>query len=405
MSKLRDYQSQAESRPDYFNRYLYPSLLEESRRALAELVCASVEAVVLVSNATDAINTVMRNLRWNADGRDVIITFSTVYDACSKAVDFEVDYHHGLVQRWDVDLRYPMEDEHIVEKLEEAMRRIEEHGKRARLCVFDVVSSVPGVAFPWVAAVKLCRQMGVMSLVDGAQGVGMVPLDLGTADPDFFVSNCYKWLHSPRTCSLFYVPVRNQHLLRSTVATSHGYVSDSRTKNEPVASAIGMSQFVNNFSFGGTRDNATYCCIMDAIAWRKSKGGEEKIMTYIWNLNKKGARLVAEAMNTFVLDNATGTITSCGMANVALPIWIGEKGGDANEGDIALSKDEAGIAFGWMTKTIVEEFKTYLAVFAYQGRFWVRLSAQVYLGLEDYEFAAKTLKEMCERVARREYCE
>jgi hypothetical protein len=51
----------------------------------------------------------------------------------------------------------------------------------------------------------------------------------------------------------------------------------------------------------------------------------------------------------------------------------------------------------------MDEYKTYIVTFAFQGRFWVRLSAQVYLDVEDYEFAAKVLKELIARVKAKEY--
>jgi hypothetical protein len=44
--------------------------------------------VVYVPNATTAVNTVLRNLVWNHDGKDEILYFSTIYGACGKAVDY-----------------------------------------------------------------------------------------------------------------------------------------------------------------------------------------------------------------------------------------------------------------------------------------------------------------------------
>lgn len=36
--------------------------------------------------------------------------------------------------------------------------------------------------------VKICREYGVYSLVDGAHLIGQIPIDVGSADPDFLIS-------------------------------------------------------------------------------------------------------------------------------------------------------------------------------------------------------------------------
>ncbi|POR31686.1 Putative aminotransferase, partial [Tolypocladium paradoxum] len=401
--KLRGYQDRTEARPDQFIRYDYPALLDESRAAVAALVRAPVDTVVFVANATEGVNTVFRNLAWADDGRDVILTFSTVYEACGKAADYLVDYYGAKVEQREIPIAYPLEDEDILQALREAVRAVEADGRRARVCLFDVVSSRPGVLFPWIEMVRVCRELGVLSMVDGAQGVGMVPLDLAAADPDFFVSNCHKWLHVPRGCAVFHVPVRNQHLLPTTLATSHGYVARSSSRGTPLPPSA-KSAFVNSFEFVGTRDNGPYLCVKDAIAWRRDVlGGEDKILAYLWDLNKKGIQYVAGVLGTEVLENSKGTMTDCAMGNVALPVWIGEKGRGARDGEAVVPVEDLGEAFQWMAKTMVDEYKTFMALFVMGNRYWIRISAQVYLDLTDYEVAGKVLKELCARVGTKDY--
>ncbi|KND88219.1 hypothetical protein TOPH_07125 [Tolypocladium ophioglossoides CBS 100239] len=81
------------------------------------------------------------------------------------------------------------------------------------------------------------------------------------------------------------------------------------------------SAFVNNFESVGTHKNGPYLSLKGAIAWRRDVlGGEEKIMAYLCDLNKKGSQYVADIIGTEVLENSKETMTNYAMSNVALPV-------------------------------------------------------------------------------------
>ncbi|SPO06492.1 related to isopenicillin N epimerase [Cephalotrichum gorgonifer] len=400
---FRFYQDECEARPDSFIRYEYPKLLDEARAAVAEIIHAPVDSVVFLSNATVGINTILKNLKWNPDGKDVILSFSTVYTGVGKTVDYITDYHDDLVSSKEIGLTYPIEDADVVQKFRDAVKEVEAEGKRVRASIIDVVSSLPGVVFPWEELVKVCKDLGILSVVDGAQAVGQVQLDLSAADPDFFVSNCHKWLHSPRGGAVFYVPTRNQDLLPSALATSQGYVSRKVVRTSPLPPSS-KTPFVKTFEFVGTLDNTPYLCVKDAIEWRRTAlGGEEKILTYLRDLSRRGSKLIAERLGTEVMDNSTGTLTECAMANVALPIWSQKEGPGAKDADVVLSADELPKAFQWILETMVKEYRTFIALVIHDGRIWARVSAQVYLDIEDYGRAAEILEALCARVAKKEF--
>lgn len=387
---------------------------------------------------------VLRSLLWSEDGKDEIIHFSTIYGGIGKTVDYVVDSTYGRVSSRSIELTYPISDDAIIAKFRSAVQESRQL-KRPRAAVFDVVSSVPGVCFPYKEMVSTCRELGILSIVDGAQGVGMLELDMTALDPDFFVSNFHKWLLVPRGCAVFYVPQRNQHLIRSTVPTSHGYVPlSSAAPRADQLPPTTKSVFVNAFEYVGTLDNSPYLCVKDALDFRERVlGGEARIQRYMRTLAAEGGVKVSEKLRTWVLRNGHGdSLTTCAMVNVAMPLVVLQDhvqdssspvdredetetrrdcaqdaavrvspaapgGQDAQTQvraeDIVIPRDEAQRIWSWMTKALVDDYQTFIPLFYHGGRFWARLSAQVYLDMDDFEWAGETLKLLCERVARREY--
>lgn len=185
---MRHFQSLSEARPDDFIRYQYPNLLDASRVAVAKLLNAAPETVVFVPNATTAVNIVLRNLVFSPG--DKILYSSLIYGACHKSIEYITETTPA--ESVCVEYKLPFEDDWLVDAFRKKIEEERKSGNKVVVAIFDTVVSMPGVRLPFERLVEVCKEMGVLSLVDGAHGVGHVELDLGALDPDFFVSNCHK---------------------------------------------------------------------------------------------------------------------------------------------------------------------------------------------------------------------
>ncbi|KAE9364225.1 hypothetical protein N431DRAFT_473824 [Stipitochalara longipes BDJ] len=216
----------------------------------------------------------------------------------------------------------------------------------------------------------LCKELCVLSLVDGAHGIGHIDLaHLGKVSPDFVVSNCHKWLYVPRGCAVFHAPARNQYLIRSSIPTSYASLDNEGPNGKP--------QFVNLFDFVANMDHSPYTINPEAIRFRKEIGGEEVIR------------------NTDFMDNENGTLSQCAFANVRLRLKFKSHGKEKGR---SLNAEDAGKVQRWIKLTAFEEADTYLQLIFYAGSMWVRLSGQIYVGLKDFELAGDKLKELCDRL-------
>lgn len=136
------------------------------------------------------MNTVLRNLDF-AQG-DVIVYFATVYNALEQALESLIETTPVQLRR--VDYTFPIKHDELVERFLVVVKQAKSEGLNVWAAIFETIVSVPGVRFPFEKLIKACKEESVLSIIDGAHGVGQIPLNLGELSPDFFVSNLYKYV-------------------------------------------------------------------------------------------------------------------------------------------------------------------------------------------------------------------
>lgn len=370
----RGYHKLTEACPDKFLRYQCVDLLDKARERVSQLVHAPVDECVIVQNATTGLNTILRNLVYGE--KDVIIYFDTIYGAIEKTLASITETNPQLTIRkvghgQDYAYKLPMSHPEIASAFSQTISRLLYEGYKVKAAVFETVTSIPGVRFPFERLVRMCKEYGILSVIDGAHGIGMIPLNLSELDADFFVSNCHKWLYTPRGCALLHVPKRNQHLIRTTYPTSHGFqpIEGSYVKAREVLPPNQKSSFVKLFQFVATSDDTAYYCIPAAVNFRQNLcGGEDRIYDYIRENAQRGADMIAMLLGTEVMDDLdpglglkamgsyegstgqeqisrrwAGGLRDCAMANIVLPITIL---GAARNGSVRLGPGGAGSGGG-----------------------------------------------------------
>ncbi|KAF2722881.1 PLP-dependent transferase [Polychaeton citri CBS 116435] len=391
----------SEARPCEYQFFTRTSLLKQQRGIIAQYLKAPVGNCVFVQNATTGVNTVLRNIVFKPG--DVIIYFATIYGSCEKTISYITETTPAESRK--ISYTYPVSDDFLCSAFESAVDDVRAQGKNPRICTFDTITSMPGVRMPFERLTALCRQHGVLSLIDGAHSVGQIPLDLGTLDPDFFVSNCHKWLFTPRGSAIFYVAERSQALMRSTLPTSHGFVPLPTPGAPPIANPMTKTDenaFETQFAFVGTMDMNTYFCVGAALEWRgklrwRDHAGEDAVHNYLQHLARRAGDIVSTALGpgAAILENEERTLGRCAFATVRLPLDYQQLTG----GDSALGYQ----CWDWIRNTLIHEYKTFIPPVFYNGSFWVRLSAQVYLDEDDFVWGANVLKEICKRAQKGEW--
>lgn len=232
--------AEAEAAPDPFIVYEFHDRLAKQRALTAEMLHCPMDELVFVTNATTGTDTVLKNLEWQPG--DVVLCYEVVYGSVAlglrwlsetKGVELEI-----------APAEFPLSDDALVSAMISAARTINAtEGKRLRLAIVDTIVSGPGMRVPFERLVPALQAEGALVAVDGAHGIGHIEINLEDLQPDFFVTNLHKWLFVPRGCAALYVPKKHQHLIRTTLPTSHGFRPLKPVEGEHRGSWIDMFDF------------------------------------------------------------------------------------------------------------------------------------------------------------------
>lgn len=180
------------------SRVAYQAHLDQTlrlRHRLAALVGADPEEIALTRNTTEGMNIVLNGLPWQSG--DVVVTTS-------------VEHSSGLIpcfylrQRRGVALRmvHTTAADSPGEMLEKFAAAIV---PGTRLVVLSHISYSTGQIFPLAEIQRLTHSRSARLLVDGAQGLGQIPLDLHADAIDYYAMAGHKWLLGPDGQGALYV--------------------------------------------------------------------------------------------------------------------------------------------------------------------------------------------------------
>ncbi|KAJ7477908.1 pyridoxal phosphate-dependent transferase [Mycena galericulata] len=379
-----------ESNPDLFVRVDQPPLITHCRTEIADFVHAKPSEIVLVRNTSHGLNTILRSFDWREG--DILVTCSTTYDAMQALARFIRDTPPQPTVSIFA-LQFPTTHAALLDAFAAHLNGLPRHSGQKVVALIDSITSVPGALMPWQAMVRLCKDAGVYSVIDGAHSIGQEPnINLGQADPDFWVSNCHKWLFAKRGCAVMFVPERNQGIVKSSFPTSKVYVS-------PQDRAWPGESFEEQYYWNGTIDFVPPLSISAALQFRQWLGGEEKIGAYCRSLARRGGARLAEVWGTRVMDDPERSESGGGewtlnMVNVQLPLPPS-----------VLPSDALGALFTRRMLTPEADSgsnekpkKVSAGVFYHNGAWWVRCSTQVWNELRDFELLGRVLGATCEEI-------
>jgi selenocysteine lyase/cysteine desulfurase len=160
-----------------------------AREAAARLIGAASQDVALTQNTTHGMNLGVASIDWQ--GGDEVVSTTTEHPGCLAPL-------HALERRFGVRVnRIPPPV--TAQKVEAAM------GPRTRLVALSHVDWTSGEVLPLEEVCALARERGVMTLIDGAQSVGNIPVDVPSSGADMYAFTGHKWVLGPEGMGAFYV--------------------------------------------------------------------------------------------------------------------------------------------------------------------------------------------------------
>jgi L-cysteine/cystine lyase len=169
-------------------------------------VGAGPETVALTSNTTHGLNLVAWGIDWRPG--DEIVT--TALEHPGLTVPLAV-----VARRTGARLRVVGADRASGD-LEEAVGRIA--GPRTRLVALSHVSWATGAALDVAGAARAARGAGALTVADGAQAVGTIPVDAAALGVDAYAFPAHKWLLGPEGLGALWVRPDAMERIDVTVA-------------------------------------------------------------------------------------------------------------------------------------------------------------------------------------------
>ena len=349
-AEAEEWRRRYESHPIEWYGRRTPEEVRKAATCVADFIGSSPERTGFVTNATAAVNGILRDIR--LESGDEVIVLSHGYGAVKQTVRHLVSMHGAKMV--EAEIKLPVSGEQsIVAAVEQAIT------PRTRLAVIDQITSPTALVIPIDPIVKLCSAHDIPVLVDGAHAPGMLerPADLSGAA--WWTGNLHKWVCAPKGCAI--------------LTASADRVQDT---HPPIISHGYLDSFSTEFDWQGTRDFAPWLTAPAAIRFWDRYGGMATVRARNHDLVCKAHSMLVEQWGVEPISPLDGSLLGS-MATVRLPRSIHDHFGDQ--------------PFLDLIQRLFDEFKVEVPVMEIDEQWFIRISAQVYNELEDYHRLADAI--------------
>lgn len=243
------WQRELEHQPVEFLGRRLIGLLADARQKLAVYLGTSRDNVVFIPNATTGINIVAHSLPLTQG--DEVLTTDHEYGAMDRTWRF-LAAKKGFTYRIQPIPLPVTTKEDFVEAFWMGVT------PRTKVIFLSHVTSPTALIFPIKEIIDKAREVGIITIIDGAHAPGQLELSLDVLGADFYTGNLHKWLSSPKGSAFLYARLEMQQLVEPLVI-SWGWQSD----------LPGPSQFIDYLEWPGTQDYSAYLAVPKAIEFQE----------------------------------------------------------------------------------------------------------------------------------------
>lgn len=250
-----------------------PELLRQARVALGDYIGADADDLVYVVNSTFGVNVVAQALRDTLKEGDEILMTDHEYGACDRAWR----YHHRDTGVNIVRASIPMPVPPYGDLADLIWADVTE---RTKVLFISHITAPSAILLPVKELCIRARERGILTVVDGSHIPGHMPLDLGDLGADIYTANCHKWMCTPIGSAFLWIRRDVQERIGPLVV-SWGWQAERP----------GISRFIDEHEYLGTRDLTAFLTVPAAIRWMHSQEWPT-VLAVSRSLREEGMRLL-----------------------------------------------------------------------------------------------------------------
>jgi selenocysteine lyase/cysteine desulfurase len=186
--------------------------LREFRAEAGEFINAEADEIALTQNATMGMSFLANGLEMRAG--DEVLTTDQEHPGGIGGWRLKAARQGIVVRELPLVEACGRGPEGVTRMFKEAMTG------RTRVVMFSHITSALGILMPARELCALARERGALAIVDGAQAVGQIPVDVKALGCDAYVASPHKWLLAPKGTGILYIRREVQERFWNTLASS-----------------------------------------------------------------------------------------------------------------------------------------------------------------------------------------